>query len=617
MSEQDNYRFQVNLSGMIQILSDHLYSNPKVYIRELMQNAIDAITARKAQDPGYEEHILVQVTGMGSEATLMIEDNGIGLTEADIHEFLAMIGQSSKRGDGLEPLQDSGFIGRFGIGLLSCFTVSNEIVMITRSAKGGPALEWRGKPDGTYSIRKLDMDLSIGTKVYLRCKPGFELYYEPELLAGWLYDYGALLPYPIRLQDQDQTRTINEWRPTWLAQPGLARNHREEVLQFGSRLLGERFHDFIPLQTSSGRTGGIAYILPQTVNLNAKKTHRVYLRSMLVSDKAQNVLPDWAFFVKCIIWTDELQPTASREDFYENERLEEVRSELGEALRRELVQMADSEPERLRQTIRLHALSMKSLAMEHRDFYRMIYRWLPFESTFGPKELGELLEEGRTLYFTLTLDEYRQITHVAAAQSLLVVNGGYLYDAELLATLPDILPEVATERLIPEDVSLAFTEVTAAERMRFYEQVLHADAVLQRFRCRVELKRFKPTELPALFTLSKESSDMRALEAAEEISPQAISSVLGSLGSKYREAAYSTLYLNLDNPLVGRLFEAGLTSMLKPAVELLYVNSLLMGHYPMNRQELAVLNQGILHFIDMGLAADTAREGTNDGGDTV
>lgn len=57
--------------------------------------------------------------------------------------------------------------------------------------------------------------------------------------------------------------------------------------------------------------------------------------------------------------------------------------------------------------------------------------------------------------------------------------------------------------------------------------------------------------------------------------------------------------------------------MLKPAVELLYVNSLLMGHYPMNRQELAVLNQGILHFIDMGLATDTARKGTNDGGDTL
>lgn len=146
MSEQDNYRFQVNLSGMIQILSDHLYSNPKVYIRELMQNAIDAITARKAQDPGYEEQILVQVTGTGTEATLMIEDNGIGLTEADIHEFLAMIGQSSKRGEGLEPLQESGFIGRFGIGLLSCFTVSNEIVMITRSAKGDPPSNGEASP---------------------------------------------------------------------------------------------------------------------------------------------------------------------------------------------------------------------------------------------------------------------------------------------------------------------------------------------------------------------------------------------------------------------------------------------------------------------------------------
>ncbi|MBJ8193953.1 HSP90 family protein, partial [Bacillus cereus] len=80
---------------------------------------------------------------------------------------------------------------------------------------------------------------------------------------------------------------------------------------------------------ASGRTGGIAFILPRSVNLNSKRLHRVYLKHMLVSDKAENVLPEWAFFIKSLIWTDELQPTASREYFYENEQLDDVRSELG------------------------------------------------------------------------------------------------------------------------------------------------------------------------------------------------------------------------------------------------------------------------------------------------
>ena len=87
MSTSNEYRFQVNLSGMIQILSNHLYSSPKVFLRELMQNATDAITARKEVEPGYQGEARIELTGTGDQLTMMVEDNGVGLTEADIHEF--------------------------------------------------------------------------------------------------------------------------------------------------------------------------------------------------------------------------------------------------------------------------------------------------------------------------------------------------------------------------------------------------------------------------------------------------------------------------------------------------------------------------------------------------
>ncbi len=607
MTNKDTYRFQVNLSGMINILSNHLYSNPRVFLREVMQNGVDAVTARTQIEPDHTGHIHIELTGDITNRTLIIEDNGIGLTEEDIHEFLAQIGQSSKRGEAAFTGETS-FIGRFGIGLLSCFMVSDEIVMVTRSAKGGPTLEWRGQPDGTYSIRKLDTELSPGTKVYLRCKPGSEMYFDPEYLAEGLYYYGALLPYPITLQYGEQSKVINDQRPVWLHEPELARSHRDEVLDFGERLMGERFKDFIPLRTSSGRTGGIAFVLPHSVNLNAKRSHQVYLKSMLVSDKAENILPDWAFFVKCLIWTDELQPTASREHFYEDEKLQQVREELGDSIRSELMRMADYDSDRLQHIIQLHVLSMKALATEDEQFYRIIHRWLPFETTFGRRTLGEMLKEHDTIYFTLTLDEYRQITHVAAAQALLVVNGGYIYDAELMSALPLVNDAVSTNRLMPEDVSLSFIDLTPDERRAYYELTRTADTALQRFRCQIQLKRFKPSELPALFTLSKESSELRSLEAAKEVSTDTLSSILGSLGSAMEQSAYSTLYLNLDNPVVSKIFMPGNEAMMVVAVEMLYVNALMMGHYPMNRQELATLNQGILRFIELGLSAGGSGE---------
>lgn len=608
MSQQDTYRFQVNLSGMINILSNHLYSHPKVYIRELLQNAVDAITARRALDPDHRGSVTVEVSAGHDVPTLTLEDNGVGLNEAEVHEFLAMIGQSSKRGVDFVA-EETSFIGRFGIGLLSCFMVSDEIVMLTQSAKGGPSLEWRGKPDGTYTIRTLDTPLAPGTKVYLRCKRNCESFFDPDNLKKWMYEYGALLPFPITLQSGVSSAVINRERPDWLADPGLARGRRDEVLAMGEALLGEKFRDFITLKTASGRTGGIAYILPHAVSLNAKKSHRVYLKHMLVSEKAGNILPEWAFFVKCVVWTDELQPTASREDFYENERLDEVRTELGEAIRAEIMRMADYEPDRLQHLIRLHALSMKALAVEDESFYRIIHRWLPFETTFGRKELGELIKEHEELYYTVSLDEYRQITHVAAAQTMLVINGGYVYDAELLERLAYVEPSIRTRRLLPEDVSLSFTDITPDERRSYYNLTRTADASLQRFRCQVQLKRFMPADLPALYTLSKESSDLRALEAAEEVSTDVLSSVLNSLGNAYKEAAYSTLYLNLDNPIVSRVFETNDEALLAMTVEMLYVNALMMGHYPMNKQELASLNRGILRFLEWGLAAGDLRQG--------
>lgn len=610
MDQQDTYRFQVNLSGMINILSNHLYSNPKVYLRELLQNGVDAITARQAlAEDHYIGQINIEVNGIGVGSTLIIEDNGVGLNEAEVHEFLAMIGQSSKRGEDFLSTNTS-FIGRFGIGLLSCFMVSDEIVMVTQSAKGGPALEWRGKPDGTYTIRKLETPLSPGTKVYLRCKEGSEIYFDENNLQNWLYHYGALLPYPINLNTENIKRQINPPSPVWIKDPLLARSHREEVLAFGEQLLGDKFRDFIPLKTSSGGTGGIAFILPQAVNLNAKRNHRVYLKHMLVSEAANNILPDWAFFVKCLVWTDELQPTASREHFYENEKLEQVREELGESIRQELMSMADYDPDRLQSIISLHALSMKALAVEDAQFYSIIHSWLPFDTTYGTKKLGELVSDHKHIYYTATLDEYRQITHVASAQSMLVVNGGYIYDAELLSSLPFVDHSVQVERLLPEDVSLSFTDITPEERLQYYENTRFADSVLQKFRCQVQLRRFKPEEIPVLYTLSQESANLRSLESAKEVSTDVLSSVLGSLGATFKETAYATIYFNLNNPVVAKVFNLTNKEMLQAAIQMLYCNALMMGHYPMSRQEMGLLNQGIVQFIDWGINATHS-----DGGD--
>ena len=139
--ENKPHLFQVNLKGMISLLSEHIYSNPSTFVRELLQNGIDAITAFRSIDEHFEGRIEVELQEDGS---MSFTDNGIGLTEDDIHQVLTVIGESSKR----DSFSSADFIGRFGIGLLSCFVVSNDIVFETRSAMNKETIRWCGKADG-------------------------------------------------------------------------------------------------------------------------------------------------------------------------------------------------------------------------------------------------------------------------------------------------------------------------------------------------------------------------------------------------------------------------------------------------------------------------------------
>ena len=95
MEQSKEYKFSVDLGGMISILSDHLYSSPDVFLRELIQNGADAVNLRAGKaGPAYEGELDILVE-KGRKITFT--DNGIGLTEKEIHEFVSVIARSSKK----------------------------------------------------------------------------------------------------------------------------------------------------------------------------------------------------------------------------------------------------------------------------------------------------------------------------------------------------------------------------------------------------------------------------------------------------------------------------------------------------------------------------------------
>ncbi|MFC7441131.1 HSP90 family protein [Laceyella putida] len=586
-----DYHFKVNLKGMIDLLSNHLYSTPHVFIRELLQNAVDAITARKQCEPTHDGKVGLEVfAAEGSSPTLYLEDNGIGLTEEEVHQFLAQIGQTSKRSE-----QEADFIGRFGVGLLSCFIVSEEIVVITRSIKSEETIEWRGRPDGSYRIRKLAQPMSPGTRIYIQSKEGFERYFEPEQVKEFARYYGEFLPYPIFFYGEKAIR-LNADQAPWDMNP-------IDALVYGKEKWNVDFIDAIPLHSPLGDAKGIAYILPHSVNINAKRKHRVYVKQMLLSEKVEKILPDWSFFVTCVLNVNHLKPTVSREEFYDDALLELVKKELGDGIKRYLRQLAKRKSPLLGEIIRVHYSSLKLLALEDDELYALFIDWLPFETSLGTLTMGEIRRRSSAISYTPSVDEFRQISKVAKAQSRCVINGGYMYDLDLIEKLGRVFPGTLVERIDSASFTQGFADLSLEERELAYSFVRLANAVLQPFGCTAEIKKFHPHDLPALYTTSEEGLFLRMAEQTKEEANPLFASIIEQVTTNRVSHEPAQLCFNFENAIIQKVIRVEDAELCRLIVETLYVQALLMGHYPLKPQEMMLLNSGLIRFIERGLDA--------------
>ena len=593
-------KFQVNLGGVIRLLSDHLYSGPEVYVRELLQNGVDAITARQQVNPSHEGMIRVEIIGDANQPTIMVEDNGVGLTEEEVHQFLATIGQSSKSGE----FSRDDFIGQFGIGLLSGFVVSDEVTVITKSIKDGAwPVEWKGRADGTYSVRKLDSEFSVGTRVYLRAKSGKEDFFEPERVMGLLRNFGHHLPHSIVMDHGDESTKINEVAP-WQLKHANEAERLEACLQYGRDVFGIEFLDAIPIGSKSGGVSGVAFVLPFAASVSAKQSHRVYLKNMLLAESVQGLLPDWAFFVRCVVNSNQLRPNAARDAFYEDDDLRAARKELGQTLRNYLVGLAEYDRARLDHLIDLHYMPIKALAIEDDEFLRLFADWLPFRTTLGTIRLSEYCKSNSTIRYVRTVDQFRQISSVATAQNICVFNGGYAYDAEILERVASEFPNRKVECIDSSDLVQNFRELTLDESQSVFDLIKIADVVLQKYKCSAEARKFEPTDLPTIYTANESASFLRSVDQSKEEADELWGGILDNVAQGAGRSAYAQLVLNFDNPLIPKLAAVKDRELLSRIIEILYLQSLLLGHYPLAKEERSILGNGLVDLIDMFLKTD-------------
>ena len=399
--------------------------------------------------------------------------------------------------------------------------------------------------------------------------------------------YGLALPVPVCFAGE--TDAINRV-------PGdFSSANRGKLLAYGEQVFEEEFLDVLPIATP--HLSGAAFVLPYRTDPSSREGHRIYLKQMLLTEHGDTLLPPWAFFLRCFLNTQGLRPTASREDFYEDQQLDAARQEFAGAVRDYLETLSQEEPERLRQLVDIHAQAIKSMAVWDDSLFRIFIDFLPFETSQGTLT-GRALKRAGEGCWVSSVPRFQQLKPVFLAQGRLLICTGYVYDEELVTKMARYF-SLPFSPLGEDEMDLVLEGPSLEEKQKAFDLLRMADRVLAPMDCQGEARRFLPSDLPALYTLNENSRFLRQIEAAQGMDSffsDALSSMLAGPGAQ----VLGTLYLNLNNRLVRELMTAGDRERVESAIELLYVQALLAGGHPLRGGELRLMNQAIMALVAGG-----------------
>lgn len=427
--------FQVDLRGVVEILSQHLYSSPRVFLRELLQNARDALVARAKLGPdGGPGGVRVGV----EDGAIVVSDDGVGLTAEEMRTLLATIGASSKRAD-LERARED-FLGRFGIGLLSCFLIGDTVEVVSRSARTPDAatVRWVGSSDGTYTITEAATPLPRpGSRVAVHTRPEEERWAQPRRLARLARRFAEYLDVPVDVLDAAgaPTRVSGATAPEKLDAESAAR-------------LCDAAFGFDPLTTVRIDVPllgvrGVAFVSPLHSTAARRAGDVVYSHGMLVAEDNTQLAPDWAYFARMIVDAGSLPLTASRESLQDTKLTDEASEVVGAQIREHIEALARTHPDTFRRFVAAHAVGLRAMALADRSMFAFVHDHVRFSSSRGERTLRELVAgtEGeaptRVVHQVFSTAQFRALAPLARHQGLVLVDASHVHEPQILARLAE------------------------------------------------------------------------------------------------------------------------------------------------------------------------------------
>ena len=350
--------FQAEVSRLLDIVAHSLYSDKKVFLRELISNASDACDRRRylaltepalsAPDGKYR----VVLRPDAAAKTLSIVDNGIGMSEAELIENLGTIARSGTAAflKGLEgdAKRDVSQIGQFGVGFYSAFMVADRVEVVSRKAGEAHAHKWESDGKGSFTVTPVEA-AEVGTRITLHLKEDETDYMLAARLKHVVKTYADHIALPIVLDEDGKEETLNSASALWTRsksevtpeqstefyrtvahaydEPWLTLHYKAEgVIEYTSML-------FVP--------GSKPFDLfdPQR-----KHSVRLYVRRVFVTEDCAELIPAYLRFLKGVVDSEDLPLNISRETLQASPLIAKIRQGVTKRVLSELAKKAADAP---------------------------------------------------------------------------------------------------------------------------------------------------------------------------------------------------------------------------------------------------------------------------------
>lgn len=370
-----------------------LYSRSDTPIRELLQNAHDAIQRRRLSDLSYKGQINIRTDA--ERHTLEVSDDGIGLTADEAEKYLGTLGIGitgllkgrHPSAAGNASAEGEMLIGQFGIGLFSAFLLADRIIVESRKVGGHEGIRWTAGEGTAIDLQSCDRT-EPGTTIRLELKSDFHKLAEtPAQIEAAIKEYADYLPIPIYLNGTAQR--ANVINAAWFDPTPDA-----EAVELA---LEEKFNeaplDIIPIRVEKPVSiAGALYVTPQrTPGFAGEPVVTTTIKRMVISRDTQGLLPQWATFLRGVLELNDCSPTASREDLVRDAKFEAARLQLEKMLFEHFEKLAKTDPSRLEAVLSWHRYSLAGAALSDRrlrDLLRQTYR---FTTSAGALTCDEIL----------------------------------------------------------------------------------------------------------------------------------------------------------------------------------------------------------------------------------